>query len=549
MTPPTTSPASSISGRLLVATLRGSARERGRRHGELFGTLVRESGIIDFYHDYCARALPIGGAWGRLAVQGLHALCARRHSETAQELISGFCSASGISRGRFARGAVMPDVVNYLVGFAARLRSSPALGCTSAAAWGDATPDGALVYGRNLDFPGIGFYDRHPLVCRNFPDRGIPYVSVATAGAVVDGITGINAEGVSVALHQHLSKETAIIANGRPVVDLGMQILQNARTIDAAVELCASWKTTSAWTVVLTHAKTRRAAMVERTPAACSVVPAGPVSMARTNDYVTPERRRHEVDYRSWRESSRLRLQRAERIIEENRGRVDAPVMARLLGDHTDAESGTLRGFTTIAQMHNMTSVVFEPEKGILWIGEGEAPANRGPYRRVALWEDSPPGETLPGVSDSLPAPRRDAQRSYARAYLDYMDGRPGLEILESLAEAVDLDPAEPVYRYMMGLFALRTGNPETAMESFAAGAAMPDITYRQAAQRLWRARALDLLGRRSQALALYEDLLRERGISRALWSAASKGVAHPFTRAGLPPCLPDLLYGDVMGY
>ncbi|MBI5881958.1 MAG: hypothetical protein HZB91_02505 [Elusimicrobia bacterium] len=536
--------------RLDVANLWGSPRERGRQMGELFGARVRASGIVDFYHDYCGRHLPRQPLFAGVGTRLLLSLVALRFSPGAKQLIQGFCETSGLDPGRVGRGFAMPDVLNYLVGFSGRLSGLPTLGCTSAAAWGDYTQGGSFLVARNLDFPGMGYFDRYPVVCRHKPDHGIPYVSVGTAGLVVDGITGINAEGVTLALHQHISRDASILTGGRPILDLGRQILETCRTLEEAVDAISRWRTTSAWTVFLTSCKERKACAVERTPGACVPVWSDSGKMGRANDFATPRLHLREIDYRPWRESSRLRLSRVEDLLESHKGNIGPAFMASLLSDRFDPERGVLRSFAqAIGQVHNMTSVVFEPDRGILWVSEGRAPAHQGPYRRLALWDESPLGETLGGVVPGLPEDRKESLAVYVRACLDWTERRNPHEMVESLHEAVEGDPHEPVYRYLLGFFALNAGHLETALKNFESGASMPDIPQRVAAQKLWQARTLDILGRRDEAVQVYEDLARTPGLWQVLRRAAVKGVSRRYTRRSLSKCSPDFFYGDVYPY
>ncbi|MBI5623322.1 MAG: hypothetical protein HY924_06050 [Elusimicrobia bacterium] len=536
--------------RLEVANLWGSPRERGRQMGELFGHRVRESGIVDFYHDYCSRHMPRHPVVAGLGTRLMLSLVALRFSASAKALIQGFCETSGLDPGRVSRGFVMPDVLNFLVGFSGRLAGLPTLGCTSAAAWGDYTRGGKYLFARNLDFPGMGYFDRFPVVCRHKPDHGIPYVSVGTAGLVVDGITGVNAEGLIVALHQHISRDVSILTGGRPILDLGRQVLEGCGNLRDAVDMVSRWRTTSCWTVILGSSKERKACAVERSPGACCPVWSDTGKLGRANDFVTPRLHAGEIDYRPWRESSRLRIGRVDDLLESRKGSLEPAFMASLLSDRYDSERGTFRSFAqSIGQVHNMTSVVFEPDEGRLWVSESRAPAHQGPYRRLNLWDESPLGEPLAGVVEGLPQPRRASLATYVRSIMDWQARRSPSEMLEDLHEAMEGDPEEPVYRYLHGFFAMKAGLYETAVEDFAAGSAMKDIPQRQSAQKLWHARALDLLERRPEAVERYSELCRASDLWPVLRRAALHGVSRSFTKRSLARCSPDFFYGDVFPY
>ena len=534
---------------LNTATFKGTAQERGFQHGERFAAEIRRSGIIEFYRDYCAKNL-LGGDSRAMALlsRWLHRRCAAGLSAHARDLISGFARGGGFDAEALAPCFAMPDVLNTLIGCFGRLAAAaPTLGCTSVAAWGDYTVDGSFLYARNLDFPGNRIWDQFPLVARHKPDRGIPYVSLGAAGSVLDGITGINEEGVSVALHQHLSRDATPLG-GRPILDLGLEALQYSRTIEDAVAICSKSRPTSAWTVVLTHWKRRRAALVEIAPSGVAVKNFDRGTMARANCYLDARHKEKEMDYPCWRESSVVRRRRAEQIIDEHKGRVDAKIMAGLLSDHFDMDRGRLRAFAqTIAQPHNMTSAVFEPEKGILWIADGSSPVCQGPYRKLSLWEDSGPGEAL-DVKDPLSAKKRAGFRSYIDGFSAWQETGDVASCLRRLEAGAAADPDEPAYRYVIGLLKLRSGDWGAAADSLGLGAAMPDYRHRSEAQRLWLARAHDLAGRRDPAQALYRGLETD-ALKPSLRRAAKKGLAQPYSAKAAGKIKPDFIYADVHRY
>lgn len=538
--------------RLLVVDFKGSTRERAAAHGERFSDTVRETGIIDFYRDYCERhLLARGHGSARTAVGLLHSLCASRLSPQAREAVAGFSEAAGFDERFIAQSLAMPDVLNYLIGFGAKLtRTLSSLGCTSAAAWGDYAKDGKMRYARNLDFPGNGIWDRHPLVSRHRPTQGIPYVTVGTAGSFLDGITGINEEGLSVALHQHITTDVAILSKGRPILDLAWNLLNTCSSMNQAIDLARSWKPTSGWTVVLTHWKERQAAAVELTPTRSSLQRHTDGIFVRANDFEDPTNKADELDYPAWRESSRLRVARGLDIIRKNKGSVDAAVMAGLVGDHYDMGQDSIRALgQTITQPHNMTSVVFEPEDGVLWLAEGDAPTCQGPYRKVPLWDQQPAGELLEGLSDPLEPHQRKAFQSYLGGVHSWQRERNPGEAVKRLADSTILDPQEPIYRYLHGIVALTREHYPEALESFSAGACLPDFSHRSMAQRLWQARALDLLNERPKATAIYKDLAENTNIKPTIRKAADKGLAVPYARESLASIQPDFFHFDVYRY
>jgi hypothetical protein len=530
---------------LLSATLTGSARERGRQHGERFGAQARESGVLDFYRGFCGRQifadLPAPVGW---TLDRLHGLFAARLSGGARERVEGFAEAAGMPAREMLEGMAMPDVLNYLMGVSGRVMSAPTLGCTSAAAWGDYTPDGRLLYARNLDFPGNEVWDRFPLMLRHQPDKGIPYVSIGCAGSVADGITGVNEEGLTVAVHQHYSAEVGW-PGGRPILDMSGQVLQFCRDIDEAIALCSAWPTTSGWSVVLTHWKKREACVIQKTARRTAVQRARDGLLVHTNTYHDEALRRTELDRPVFVESSRLRRERATSLLAENKGRVAPALLASLLNDRLDPDRGLVRAFgQAIHQPYTVTSVVFDPERGRAWIADGPAPVCAGTFRGVSLWDENPVGDKLT-PADPLPESKRRAYGRYLDAYNAWMRNRHLAAAHAGLADAAKLDPEDPIYRHLHGLVSLMAGEHAAAASSFEAGAALPDIPHRQHASRFWQARALDLLGRRAEASRLYAAVSAERPTA-LLHAAAQKGASRAYRPA---PILPDFLYGDAYVY
>ena len=466
-----------------------------------------------------------------------------------KDLVRGFSRGGGFREEEILRVATMPDVLNFLVGWGALITGAPTLGCTSVAAWGDYTVDGKFLYARNLDFVGNGYWDKNPLVTRHKPDIGIPFTTIGSAGVMVDGITGINAEGLTVAIHEHYSTEVGFFAGGRPILDLALRVLQNARTVDEAVRLCASWPTISGWSLVVTQWKQRRACVIERTRRNMKVRYAHGERLVQTNDYADPLLNASELNHPGFRESSRLRPQRANEILRENKGAVDASLLAGLLNDRLDPDRARIRAFAqAIHQPNNLTCVIMEPENGILWVSAGEAPACEGPFLKVPMWEEKGPGETLSIPADPLSPRRREAYTHYLMALKAWFDRRDSRAALLELEEAVTGDPEDPIYRQLYGQMALKVGETETALESFEIGAHLPDMRHRTHVQRLWQARSLDLLGRRPQATTIYESLTRQNPVP-PLHRAARKGMASAYQAAAIKDVMPDFFYGDVYAY
>lgn len=533
-------------GRLLRAEFSGTERERARAHGELMRERIRETAMVPYYRSFCFRFVPPKARLQSAAVEVMHAGFARLLSHAARETTAGFAEAMGIGAEEARRSFVMPDVLNALAGLSrGKGRTPPGLGCTSVAAWGPYTSDGRLLYGRNLDFCGVGVWDRYPLVARHRPKAGIPYVSVSSAGIVADGVTGLNEEGLSVALHQHCTSDVLILGRSRPILDLAAEVLRTCRTLEEAVALVARHPTTSGWTVALTSAKERRACAVERSAARWSRRDFADGLFVRANGYEDPALRRAEFPYPTLRASSEARTRKPKELLEAARGRVDAAALAGALSSRAGAAEEPVYS-QGVVQPNSLVSVVFDPERGEAWVGEDTAPVSGGRLRRISLWDDRQFDETL---ESPVPGQRRLAELAYSRAYAGWEARGTPEASLGALDEAVSRAPKDAYMRVVRGFLRLRAGEPNAAAEDLATAAAFPDIPHRRASALLWLARAEDARGRRAEALAAYRGALEQRGEDARLNCAAERGLAEPYALACAASVLPDFNLGDTYSY
>ncbi len=122
------------------------------------------------------------------------------------------------------------------------------LGCSSLAAWGDLTKDGKLLVGRNFDFPAFDLVLKHQYVVVRAPEGELPgQVGVSYPGCI-GTMTGMNAHGVFVAIHDVRVKPTidkAMRANVPRLLSV-RRILEKTKGADAcgqARDLTRSWPT------------------------------------------------------------------------------------------------------------------------------------------------------------------------------------------------------------------------------------------------------------------------------------------------------------------
>jgi hypothetical protein len=134
------------------------------------------------------------------------------------------------------------------------------IGCSSFSAWGSATKDGLLVFGKNmdnLDLPGIP-EGRILTICD--PDGGLGYANITQAGMVaIDG--GMNEAGIVMMTHYSGSSQETMRGCGIGV--LSRQLLLTADSLEKAVDLLGRSPRCTGINYHVADAVARKAAVVE----------------------------------------------------------------------------------------------------------------------------------------------------------------------------------------------------------------------------------------------------------------------------------------------
>jgi tetratricopeptide (TPR) repeat protein len=278
-----------------------------------------------------------------------------------------------------------------------RFVDAPALAaaCTGFAA---RTPDGGVLIARNFDFEGGDVFDRQKLVSVVAADGKIPYLSVGFSG-MLGVVSGFNREGIGVALQAIAGGETA--GSGTPVTLLLADVLRNESTFDGAVERLRRGKVFVSDLVLLADAKSRRIAVVEKSPSAFALREASAAWIGATNEAEDAgvKARARTLPSQS---TSKKRRARLDLLLAEKGASLDVAGAVTILRDRrgtdgADLGPGNRNAIDASIAAH---SVVFELGRRRAWVAV--APHTLGPYVPVDL-------DTVLGSSGGPPAPAGEA--------------------------------------------------------------------------------------------------------------------------------------------
>ncbi len=547
-------------GGIHILNVAGSFSEMGEQHGALLAAEVKD-GPIPYYRRMVERLLgkPLGPLSPHVASvlqRVIGARVERALPDFARETATGIARGAGLDEATFLRGCTMPDSLMWCTarlmqlkdpGPAVAHRLALGLGCTSAIAWGAATTDGRLYHARNLDYHGVGNWPKHATAIFHQPERGQRFVSIAAAGVGLGGVTAMNEAGLTLTVHQHMFTDRTKLG-GVPIGVVGDIVMREARNLDEAEAILSRHTPIGCWTYLVTDGRRREMLCFEENPERRAVwrSSAADSTFGYANVYLDAELGATEVAlYGSYWRHNQGRHHTVNQLLRDRAGSLDAAGMARIIGDPGDPRC---RVRDSIAMALTVGSVVFRPEDGAFWMGTGEAPTSRGTYLPFSLTkQDHAPelGPLVVGGDDGDDGER--AFESYRRAYVAYVDDGDPRGASDHMAEAARLAPKQAIYHGALGLLSVELGDADRAKDAFDRAIALghPD-EERVAAFHLWRGRAFDMAGRRSDALADYRACAGRRA-DAPVHAAAKKGLRRPFDRSQTRRMHIEMSLGDVV--
>jgi hypothetical protein len=557
-------------GDLRFLNVRGSLAQMGEQLGRRLADSIH-AGPIPFFATYMETVLRKNSPLARLSNVlrwATHRWVTRRLEQNLPDefysAARALAGAADINMQTLLKAYLMPETFLWLLGRyhklvgsprASGLGAPPAFGCTSAVTRSPLSS--TLLHGRNFDYFGVEHWDKHATVVFYHPDDGLDYVAVSSAGVLGGGITGMNAAGLTLVVHQHFLDEFDL--DGIPVGYAGDRALRHAHTIEEAVAILRDHPPVAGWTYVMTEGDTGRAAIYEVAPGHENFyrIPESQDHLGYANLYWGADFVDLEVDYYpQYRRANHARQQR----VRERLGELDADdgvgpaAVADILGDAVDPKTDRRRLFgPSIANVNTVASVVFEPAERRVWIGAGGSPTSRNwfiPFSLDAV-DDHTGGPDLsaqPFITDRgwHQSAHGQAFELYRKACHRYWAGESDSRLLILIEHALALYPREPNLHVLAGLLALRIGRAKRAEGAFRRALEQIAGPGRRAEVGLFLAWALDLQGQRGAAKYLYKRILRDDACDEPTRSRARQSRWIKFTDRQAENLALDFVYAGV---
>jgi len=235
--------------------------------------------------------------------------------------------------------------------------------CSTVVAAGDATKDGEVYFGRNLDFPGRNLLHKMTVVIV-WSTEGEKQLAAVTWPGMIGVLSGMNSEGVAGA--------TMLIHKGRerrpglPYLLMYRQALAAAHKEADVYEMIANAKRTSSnnFTVV---DETGAAEVIEFDPEVVRRRPATAGSVCSTNFFVSSDLRDQCMPMGTG------RYEHLVEFLDRERGKIDLDLVKQALAD------------VATPFFLNIQAMVFLPAKREIHVAESrELPVAKGPYVRLS---------------------------------------------------------------------------------------------------------------------------------------------------------------------
>jgi hypothetical protein len=375
------------------------------------------------------------------------------------DLIQGSADGFGISADDLTESFVIPELQNYMaLDYTKFLKfmGGPHFACTSFIV---KDKGGSRIFGRNLDFAGVGYLDKNISVYLIRPMSGYKILTVSTRGLPTPGITGMNEKGLALALHVVYSNYVDQ-RHGVPVLSVNREVLQNASTVAEAIEIYQKYKYESGWMVHLTGKD--RSVIVELDGRGANVFEYDDGISLLNNEYASEGGKKVQLRFSAGTEIYNFdRFSRLKSLLAAQTITSLDQATAILNDSFSPYNGGSVADFSTsaIRSIDQVSTMVLKPDELSLWISNGAAPSSFGDFYKFGM-ETFEDGKPIPVHSSILKQNPAAQEYSLAQASMSQAIDMKGAYIHLLRAKRMANDCS---FDLSLGNFALVLGHYEMA--------------------------------------------------------------------------------------
>jgi hypothetical protein len=241
------------------------------------------------------------------------------------------------------------------------------VGCTSFGVWNEKSADGELLIARNFDFYSGDEFAKNKIIQFTNPSTGYKFATVTWAG-FIGAASGMNEKGISVTINAAKSDIPTDAAT--PIALLAREILQYAKNVNEAIEICKKRKVFVSESILVGSAPDNKAIIIEKTPTKMDVYESGGDEISCSNHYQGKELFNQPANIKNLGESSSLyRKIRLKQLLNESKT-VDYLEAAAILRNQKGINDKNI-GFSNEKAMNQLLAhhgVIFKPKSGLMWV-------------------------------------------------------------------------------------------------------------------------------------------------------------------------------------
>jgi hypothetical protein len=228
-----------------VLFLKGTPEEMGRQQGELLKAECRDL-VEHVLYGVGVGSSFAKGKWFFGEIESAHARLAPFISQRTYREIDAMADATGVSRTEARLSNFFPELFH----------------CSGFSLTGDATVGGRMYHGRVLDYlKGVGL-EQNAVVMVYQPEVGNAWVNVGYAG-FVGTVTAMNEKHISIG---EMGGRGEGNWDGKPMAQLLREVMENAGTLEEAVEIMRKGPRTCEYYYVISDGNSKKAVGIAATP-------------------------------------------------------------------------------------------------------------------------------------------------------------------------------------------------------------------------------------------------------------------------------------------
>ena len=241
--------------------------------------------------------------------------------------------------------------------------------CTAFSVQDELTEDSTIYVGRNLDFSAGDDFAHNKIVVFCKPDQGYQFAYISWGG-MMGVLSGMNEHGLTISLNS--AKSGIPMSAKSPVCIVSRDVLQHAKNIKEAYQIISEYETFVSESFLVSSATDRKVVVIEKSQEKTAIYESGESKLVLTNHFQSKELAKTKLNIESIEEGCSLyRLKRTHELLDRD-SVYNYQKVADILRDKNglnDASIG-IGNESAVNQLICHHSVVFNPEKRLMWVSE-----------------------------------------------------------------------------------------------------------------------------------------------------------------------------------